>query len=147
MVKGFIILIPYVVFTIIVPYILFTYIYELTASVQDQVSLGMTAERYQQVTFWILALGLIICGFAFLTFSSPKHSIRRGAFHIALVFFNCLYMWIYALSSAIVININIMNLLTFTIDLTGYIMFFMGIYFLSIIVQVLKLFQFILEKK
>ncbi|MHA1689802.1 MAG: hypothetical protein ACTSUN_10800 [Promethearchaeota archaeon] len=147
MVQGFLVLIPYVVFTIIVPYILFTYIYELTSSVQDHISLGMSAERYQQITFWILALGLVICGFAFLAFSSPKHSVRRGVFRVAMVFFNCLYIWIYALSSATVININIMNLLTFTIDLTGYIMFFMGIYFFSIIVQVIKLLQFITEKK
>lgn len=147
MIKGFLVLIPYAIGTIIIPYILFTYIYGLTTSVQEQVNLGMTAERYEQVTFWILALGLVICGFAFLSSSSPKRSKRRAVFKIALVFFNILYIWIYALSSATLVNIDIMQVVVFTIDLTNFIMFYMGIYFLSIIVQVIKLLEYVFYKE
>ncbi len=147
MVKGFIWLGLYVVGTIIIPYTIFTYIYSLTSSVQDYVYLGLTQEKYEQITFWIFALGFLICGLAFLAHSSPKKSVRRGAFKVVLVFFNCLYIWIYAISNVTLINIVIMDVIIFTVDLTNLFMFFMGIYFLSIIVHVLNLLNYTFYKQ
>ncbi|TXT59041.1 MAG: conserved membrane protein of unknown function [Promethearchaeota archaeon] len=150
MVRGFLFSLVYVVTTLVIPYATFTIIssLELPAGLQ----LAMTESRYNTIIFWITAFGLLISGFAFFTYSSPKQSIRRGVFALFQVIINSLYIWTYKFSGAAEVILRLLDpsgeLFGIVIlNLQQLILVYMGIYFLTISVKVYDLIDFTVNRK
>ena len=79
MVRGFIFTGVYVLFTLAIPLTLFTLLFSIEG-------LPFEWEQIDQhnILFWLTAFGLLVSGFAFFKYSSPKQSIRKGIFLHAL---------------------------------------------------------------
>ncbi|MFX0142169.1 MAG: hypothetical protein ACFFDN_51500, partial [Candidatus Hodarchaeota archaeon] len=146
MVRGVIFMMMYVISTLIIPIITFSVIRTIDVSAFG-ITVNLAQESYAQIIYWILALGLIICGFAFFTFSSPKQSIRRGFSALVQVFLNCLYIWSYKFSGATDIRFEILGLGGLTIDIANLVMVYLGIYFLLIIIKLYDFIDFIVNRK
>jgi hypothetical protein len=144
MLRGFIYTTIYAVVTLVLPMILFSWLHQLTA---QGLPLGFDQQEYQNLMFWITAFGLIICGCAFFTHSSPKKSIRRACFALIQVIVNGLYIWSYRLSGATNIEMNIGNVAFFALDLSQMILLYMGIYFLTIVLKVYDIIDFSVNRK
>ena len=98
MVKGSIYTTVYVVFTLMIPLVTFSLVKDYV--VKGVLPLELTQQQYNDIVFWITALGLLICACAFFTYSSPKQSIRKGVFALIQVLVNSLYIWSYKFSGA-----------------------------------------------
>ncbi|MHA2182540.1 MAG: hypothetical protein ACXAAH_14055, partial [Promethearchaeota archaeon] len=95
MIKGFVFTAVYVVITIVIPLITFNLIYDF---VVQGFPLNFEQQDLQNITFWVVALGLVISGCAFFKYSSPKQSIRKAIFAFIQLLINCLYIWSYKFS-------------------------------------------------
>ncbi|MFX1456763.1 MAG: hypothetical protein ACFFDB_15425 [Promethearchaeota archaeon] len=144
MIKGFIFTAVYVVFSIIIPIATFSLMYDF---VVQGFPLVFEQQDYQNITFWILAFGLITSGCAFFKYSSPKQSIRKGVFALIQVFVNCLYIWSYKFSGATNISFLIAGWGGFTINVQQMILVYMGIYFLTIVLRVYDVIDYSINRE
>jgi len=144
MVRGFIYATIYVVFTIIIPVL--TYSWVRSMYVQG-FPIHLEQQEYQNIIFWVTALGLIISSCAFFNYSSPKKSIRRGTFALIQVLVNSLYIWSYKFSGATTINFVILNMGYISLNLQQMILVYLGVYFFSIILKVYDIIDFIINRK
>jgi hypothetical protein len=144
MVRGFIYATIYLIFTIVIPILTFTWIQNLEV---QGIAIQLEQQNYQNIIFWVTALGLIICSCAFFNYSSPKHSIRRGIFALIQVLVNSLYVWSYKFSGATSINFVIINMGYFSLDLQQMILIYLGVYFFSIILKMYDILDFIINRK
>ena len=144
MVKGFIFAAVYVVTTIVIPMVTFSWIRSM---VVQGLPLDFEQQDYETVIFWLTAFGLLISGCAFFTYSSPKQSIRRGAFALIQVLVNCLYLWSYKFSGASDITFIIVDFGYFSLNLSQMILVFMGVYFLTIVLKVYDIIDFSINRE
>jgi len=145
MIRGLILTAVYVTSTIIIPMLTFSLIRDYAGAY-----LELTEEDYNNIFFWILAFGLVISGCAFFTYSSPKQSIRRGIFAFIQVIVNCLYIWSYKFSGAteLVFNMNFGGVSGFVaLNIQQMILVYMGIYFLTIVLKVYDIIDFIINRE
>ncbi|KKK45638.1 hypothetical protein LCGC14_0566600 [marine sediment metagenome] len=142
MVRGVIFSAVYVLTTIVVPLVTFTLIFSI-----EGLPFQWEQQDYQNITFWITAFGLLISGLAFFTFSSPKHSIRRGVFALIQVIVNCLYLWSYKFSGAAEISFIIVNFGFFTLNVQQMLSMYMGIYFLTIVLKLYDVIDFTINRE
>ncbi|MFX1256709.1 MAG: hypothetical protein ACFFAN_02535 [Promethearchaeota archaeon] len=133
----------YITTTIIIPFLTFTWIRYLTIR---GIEIGITQKRYEQIVFWVAALGLVISGCAFFTYSSPKQSIRRGIFSLLQIILNCFYIWSYKFSGATEVDFVLIDYGYMSIDLTEMILIYLGVYFLTIILKIYDLGDFIINR-
>jgi len=142
MVKGFIFTGIYVLFTVVIPLVFFTLIFSIE---------GLPLEWEQQdknnITFWIVAFGLLVSGLAFFKYSSPKQSIRKAVFALVQVIVNCLYIWSYRFSGAAEITFVISDFGFFSLDVSQMLLIYMGIYFLTIILRVYDVIDFTINRE
>ena len=142
MVKGFIFTGIYVLFTVVIPLVFFTLIFSIE---------GLPLEWEQQdknnITFWIVAFGLLVSGLAFFKYSSPKQSIRKAVFALVQVIVNCLYIWSYRFSGAAEITFVIADFGFFSLDVSQMLLIYMGIYFLTIILRVYDVIDFTINRE
>ena len=142
MVKGFIFTGIYVLFTVVIPLIFFTLIFSIE---------GLPLEWEQQdknnITFWLVAFGLLVSGLAFFKYSSPKQSIRKAIFALIQVIVNCLYIWSYRFSGAAEITFVILDFGFFSLDLSQMLLIYVGIYFLTIILRVYDVIDFTINRE
>lgn len=146
-VKGSIFAIIYICFTIIIPVVTFTL---LRSYVVEGLPLEFEQEDYNNVIFWVTALGLVISGCAFFTHSSPKQSIRRASFALIQVLVNCLYLWSYKFSGAteIIFNLEMEDTSGFlSLNLQQMVLVYLGIYFLTIILKVYDIIDFTINRE
>ena len=143
MVKGFIFTAVYVVFTIVIPLITFSLIFDL---VVQGFPLDFQQQDYQNITFWVVALGLLISGCAFFKYSSPKQSIRKGIFAFIQLLLNCLYLWSYKFSGATNISF-VFSFGDFTLNIQQMLLVYMGIYFLTIVIKAYDIIDFTINRK
>ena len=144
MVKGFVFTGIYVVLTIVVPLVTFSLVYDL---VVQGFPLDFTQNDFQDTTFWVVALGLVISGCAFFKYSSPKQSIRKGIFAFIQLLVNCLYIWSYRYSFATNISFVISGFGGFTLNLQQMMLVYLGIYFLTIVIKVYDIFDFTINRE
>ena len=144
MVKGFVFTAIYVFFTIVIPIVTFSLVYDL---VVQGIPLDFTQQDFQNITFWVVALGLVISGCAFFKYSSPKQSIRKGIFALIQLLVNCLYIWSYKFSGATNVSFVISGFGGFTLNLQQMFLVYMGIYFLTIVIKVYDIIDFTLNRE
>ncbi len=144
MTRGFIFTAIYVCTTIVIPLITFSWLFQMTV---QGLPLNFEQQEYQSVIFWVTALGLVICGCAFFTYSSPKQSIRRGVFALIQVLVNCLYIWSYKFSGATDIEFTIVGFGFFSLNISQMILVFMGIYFLTTVLKAYDIIDFTVNRK
>ncbi len=142
MVRGVIFSAVYVLTTIVLPLVTFTLIFSI-----EGLPFQWEQQDYQNITFWITAFGLLISGLAFFTFSSPKHSIRRGVFALIQVIVNCLYLWSYKFSGAAEVSFIIVNFGFFTLNVQQMLSMYMGIYFLTIVLKLYDVIDFTINRE
>ncbi|MBY8986021.1 MAG: hypothetical protein KGD65_13180 [Candidatus Lokiarchaeota archaeon] len=144
MIRGLIFTAVYVVVTIVIPLVTFSLMFNL---VVQGLPLDFEQQDFQNITFWVVAFGLIVSGCAFFTFSSPKKSIRRATFALIQVLVNCLYIWSYKFSGATDISFVIVGFGDMTLNIQQMILVYMGIYFLTIILKVYDIFDFTINRE
>jgi len=144
MVKGSVFTAVYVVITIVIPLVTFNLIFDL---VVHGFPLDFKQEDYQNITFWVVALGLVISGCAFFKYSSPKQSIRKAIFAFIQLLVNCLYIWSYKFSGATDITFVIAGFGGFTLNVQQMILVYMGIYFLTIVLKVYDIIDFTINRE
>ncbi len=144
MLRGGFIAAIYIVTTLIIPFLTFSWIRGLNVR---GVEIGMKDAQYDQIIFWLIAFGLIISGFAFLTFSSPSQSIRKGVFAIILLFLNILYLWSYKYSGATEIEFTLLDFGIVAVSFQQMVMLYLGIYFLTVILKTFDLIDFTVNRK
>jgi hypothetical protein len=144
MVKGFVFTAVYVVVTIVIPLVFFNLVYEL---VVQGFPLVLEQQDFQNITFWVVAFGLVISGFAFFKYSSPKQSIRKGIFALIQVLVNCLYVWSYKFSGATNLSFVIAGYGSFTLNIQQMILVYLGIYFLTIVLKVYDVIDFSINRE
>ncbi len=144
MVRGTIFTAIYVVTTIVIPLATFTLLFNF---VIQGLPLDFEQQDYNNIVFWIVAFGLMISGFAFFTFSSPKQSIRRAIFALIQVLVNCLYLWSYKFSGAAVLSFIIVDFGVMTLNVQQMILMYMGLYFLTIVLKVYDIIDFTINRK
>jgi hypothetical protein len=144
MVRGIIYSSIYAVTIIVIPLLTFSWLFEMTV---QGFPLSFEQQEYHDIIFWITALGLVIVGCAFFQYSSPKQSIRRGIFALIQVLVNCLYIWSYKFSGATSIEFIIIDYGYFSLNLQQMILLYMGIYFLTIVLKVYDILDFIINRE
>ena len=144
MVRGIIYASIYVVFTIVIPVLTYSWIRNMNV---QGIAIQLEQQEYQNIIFWVTALGLIISSCAFFNYSSPKRSIRRGVFALIQVLVNSLYIWSYKFSGATTINFVIVNMGYISLNLQQMILIYLGVYFFSIILKVYDIVDFIVNRK
>jgi hypothetical protein len=142
----------YIVLFIVVPLITFTILSNLGQVAGQDINLGMSPLKYQQIIFWVFAFGILISGVAFFGYSSPKQSIRKGVFALIQIILNCLYIWSYKFSGALELELAIVDSSGHAIGEVGInlylmVMIYLGIYFLTIILKVYDLVDFTVNRK
>ena len=146
--KGLIYMGVYIVTTMVIPFLTFTWVRELSILGVDIV---LTQHDYENIIFWISAFGLLISAAAFFNYSSPKQSVRKGAFALIQIILNCLYIWSYKFSGATEIRFEIVfeivNVGYVSINVQNMVMLYMGVYFLTIILKGYDFFDFVLNRK
>ncbi|MHA2393999.1 MAG: hypothetical protein ACXAEX_18860 [Promethearchaeota archaeon] len=145
MVRGFLYTTIYIVITIVVPLVLFSLVTEIS------VSLGMVIrweqQDYYNITFWLIAFGMIVSGLAFFKYSSPKQSIRKAVFAFIQLLVNCLYIWSYKFSGATELEFVITGYGYFSLDLSQMILIYLGIYFLTIVLKIYDIIDFTVNRE
>lgn len=144
MVKGLVFTGVYVVVTIVIPLVTFSLIYNL---VVQGFPLDFQQQDYQNITFWVIAFGLITSGCAFFKYSSPKKSIRKGFLALIQILVNCLYLWSYKFSGATSLSFVIPGFGGFTLNIEKMILVYMGIYFLTIVLKVYDIIDFTINRE
>jgi hypothetical protein len=144
MVKGFVFTGVYVVLTIVVPLVTFSLVYDF---VVQGFPLEFTQTNFQDTTFWVVALGLVISGCAFFKYSSPKQSIRKGIFALIQLLVNCLYILSYRYSFASNISFVMPGGWGFTLNLQQMFLVYIGIYFLTIFIKVYDIIDFTINRE
>ena len=138
----------YIVTTMVIPFLTFTWVRELSIL---GVNIVLTQHDYENIIFWISAFGLLISATAFVNYSAPKQSIRKGTFAMIQIILNCLYIWSYKFSGATEIRFEIVFEITnvgfVSINIQNMVMLYMGVYFLTIILKGYDFFDFILNRK
>ncbi len=153
MIRGIIFTLIYISTTIIIPFLVFRWVMTINLALPNEegfLRIEMTQESYERIIFWIIALGLLISGCAFFSYSSPKESIRRGVFALIQVLVNCLYLWSYKFSGAseIIFNIDMPRFSGFVLlNLQQMILIYLGIYFLTIVIKSYDVIDFIINRK
>ena len=135
----------YIITTMVIPYFTFTWVKEL--SIFGIVDIEMTQSQYDKIIFWVLAFGLVISGSAFFSYSSPPQSIRGGVFALIQVILNCFYIWSYKFSGATEIQFDIVNFGFFYLNLQQMIITYLGIYFLTILLKVYDIIDFVVNRE
>ncbi|MFX1313891.1 MAG: hypothetical protein ACFFHD_14975 [Promethearchaeota archaeon] len=146
MVKAVIFTAIYVITTIIIPMLTFSLVRDLAG----EINLEFSEQDYNKIIFWLTAFGILICGCAFFTYSSPKQSIRRGVFAFIQVIVNCLYIWSYKFSGAaeVVLSLQMGDITGFVaLNLQQMILVYMGIYFLTIVLKIYDIIDFIVNRE
>lgn len=150
--KGFGGFIIYLTITIIIPSIVFTIFktIDFTTSINGlniTVPIPLFETKYSEIIFWLTATGLLVSGFAFLNYSSPKQSIRKGSFALVQVLINCLYIWSYRFSGALDVGYPIGLTGYVILYLENYLLLYMGIYFLTISIKIYDLLDFTINRE
>ncbi len=145
MVKGFIFAAIYAVVTIVIPIIMFSIIVHLPILPFGQ--LDFTREDYENVRFWIISIGIIICACAFFSHSSPKQSIRKASFALIQVLVNCIYIWAYKFSGALEWTFTVENVAFLTLNVSQMVLVTLGIYLLTIVLRVYDLIDFTINRE
>ena len=143
-IKGFVFTAVYVVITIVIPLVTFNLLFDL---VVQGFPLDFQQQDFQNITFWVVALGLVISGCAFFKYSSPKQSIRKAIFAFIQLLVNCLYIWSYKFSGATDISFVFSGSGGFTLKLEQMILIYLGIYFLTIVLKVYDIIDFTINKE
>ncbi|MFX0037947.1 MAG: hypothetical protein ACFFCY_17160 [Promethearchaeota archaeon] len=144
MVRGSIYTAIYAVTTIVIPLVTFSWLFQLTV---QGFPFDFEQQEYQNILFWVTAFGLIICGCAFFSHSSPKQSIRKAVFALIQVIVNCLYIWSYRFSGATDIQFTIVGYGFFSLDVQQMVLLYMGIYFLTILIKVYDIIDFAVNRE
>lgn len=144
MVRGSIYTAIYAVTTIVIPLVTFSWLFQLTV---QGFPFDFEQQEYQNIIFWVTAFGLIICGCAFFSHSSPKQSIRKAVFALIQVIVNCLYIWSYRFSGATDIQFTIVGYGFFSLDVQQMVLLYMGIYFLTILIKVYDIIDFAVNRE
>ncbi len=155
----------YIVITIVVPAIVFTAIKNIEF---QGIPVGLSQYQYERIVYWLTAFGLLVSGFAFLNYSSPKQSIRKGVFALVQILVNCLYIWSYKFSGGTDVQLFIFQPFKtpyeiilgggsigfddffkaiVNVFLADFLMLYMGIYFLTIIIKTYDLVDFTLNRE
>ncbi len=145
MVRGVIVTAVYVTTTIIIPMYTFSLIRDYTGAF-----LEFSEQDYATIVFWLTAFGVLICGCAFFTYSSPKQSIRRGVFALIQIIVNCLYIWSYKFSGAteLIFSFQMGDQSGFVaLNLQQMILVYMGVYFLTIVLKIYDIIDFIINRE
>ncbi|MFX1363380.1 MAG: hypothetical protein ACFFCE_10200 [Promethearchaeota archaeon] len=144
MVKGFIFAAIYAVTTIVIPLIMFSLISTIPLPIG---TVDFTREDYENVRFWIVSIGIIICACAFFSHSSPKQSIRKASFALIQVFVNCIYIWAYKFSGALEWTFVVEDFAYFTIDVSQMVLVTLGVYFLTVVLKVYDIIDFTINRE
>ncbi|MFX0003991.1 MAG: hypothetical protein ACFE9C_03905 [Candidatus Hodarchaeota archaeon] len=144
MLRGSIYTAIYAVTTIVIPLITFSWLFQLTV---QGFPFDFEQQEYENILFWVTAFGLIICGCAFFSHSSPKQSIRKAVFALIQVIVNCLYIWSYRFSGATDIQFTIVGYGFFSLDVQQMVLLYMGIYFLTIVIKVYDIIDFAVNRE
>ncbi|MFX1317367.1 MAG: hypothetical protein ACFE9T_16000 [Promethearchaeota archaeon] len=145
MVRGVIVTVVYVTTTIIIPMYTFSLIRDIAGAY-----LEFSEQDYNTIIFWLTAFGILICGCAFFTYSSPKQSIRKGVFAFIQVIVNCLYIWSYKFSGAteLVFSLQMGDISGFVaLNIQQMILVYMGVYFLTIVLKIYDIIDFIVNRE
>jgi len=138
----------YIVTTMVIPYFTFTFIKEMQIM---EVTIVLEQQNYERIIYWVSTFGLLISSCAFFNYSSPKQSIRKGAFALIQIVLNCLYIWSYKFSGATLVRfeivIEIVNLGYITVNVQHMVMLYMGVYFLTIILKGYDFLDFVINRK
>ena len=131
------------IIVLVVPLMLFKYITEYTVL---GVTVGLTEDQYEDITYWVTAFGILICATAFAESSSPKRSRRRAVMAVLAVIFNALYIYMYKFSGASTLDFDFTGDGTFSgymkLDMTNMVYLWMGMLFLNIIIALFDLIDF-----
>ena len=107
------------------------------------VELGITDAQFDDISFWITNLGLLIVALTFASASSPRRSIRKGVLNLFKIFFNLAYVWAYRFAGALEIRLDIVGVEGLTgytmIDARTMVMIIVAVAFLNIILAILDL--------
>ncbi len=144
MLRGSIYSAIYAVTTIVIPLLTFSWLFQLTV---QGFPLDFEQQEYQNILFWVTAFGLVICGCAFFSHSSPKKSVRKAVFALIQVIVNCLYIWSYKFSGATDIQFTISEYGFFSLDVQQMVLLYMGIYFLTIVIKVYDIIDFAINRE
>lgn len=144
MLRGFIYTAIYAVVTIVIPLVTFSWLFQLTV---QGFPLDFELQEYQSILFWVIAFGLIICGCAFFSHSSPKQSVRKAVFALIQVIVNCLYLWSYKFSGATDVQFTITGYGFFSLDIQQMVLIYMGIYFLTIVIKMYDIIDFAVNRE
>jgi hypothetical protein len=144
MLRGFIYTAIYAVITIIIPLVTFSWLFQMTI---QGFPLDFEQQEYQNILFWVTAFGLVICGCAFFSHSSPKQSIRKAVFALIQIIVNCLYIWSYRFSGATDVQFTIVGYGFFSLDVQQMVLIYMGIYFLTIVIKVYDIIDFTVNRE
>lgn len=144
MLRGFIYTTIYAVVTIVIPLVTFSWLFQLTV---QGFPLDFELQEYQSILFWVIAFGLIICGCAFFSHSSPKQSVRKAVFALIQVIVNCLYLWSYKFSGATDVQFTITGYGFFSLDIQQMVLIYMGIYFLTIVIKMYDIIDFAVNRE
>jgi len=142
--RGFIYTAIYAVTTIIIPLVTFSWLFQMTV---QGFPLDFEQQEYQNILFWVTAFGLVICGCAFFSHSSPKQSIRKAVFALIQVIVNCLYIWSYRFSGATDVQFTIVGYGFFSLDVQQMVLIYMGIYFLTIVIKMYDIIDFTVNRE
>jgi len=150
--RGMIFTVVYILSFIVVPLITFTILSNLGQVAGQDINIGLSPVKYQQIIFWVLAFGILISGVAFFGYSSPKQSIRRGVFALIQIILNSLYIWSYKFSGALELELALIDSSGVAIGEVGInlyemVMIYLGIYFLTIILKVYDIIDFTVNRK
>ena len=148
--RGFIGMAIFLTTTLLIPFLTFDYVDKMEISIPptDQIlDIQIAKGNIAIVLFWLVALGLVISGLAFFSWSSPKNSRRKIVFSMLLVFTNCFYLWSYKFSGATLFGIEIPGLGSVTLDFAEMVMLYLGAYTLIIIAKIWKLIEVEIGKR
>jgi hypothetical protein len=137
--KGILAAVIYFLTSIMLPLFIFQSLVGLSYGGMD---FGLTQAQYEQISFWITALGLVGLATTFVSASSPKNSTRKAIMAIILIFVNVIYIYIYRYSGAtnIVLNLDSMGFpAIITLDLANMVYMAMGLVALNLIVAIYDL--------
>lgn len=144
MLRGTIVAAIYFTSTVLIPFWTFSWIKTINV---EGVELQAYKQQVNRILFYVWAFGLLISGTAFFAYSSPKYSIRRGAFALIQIILNCLYLWSYKFSGALEIEFVLVDYGVITVNLQEMILLYMGIYFLTVILKAYDLLDFIVNRE
>ncbi len=147
--RGFIGMAIYIITFMLIPILTFDFVDNMEIPVPpDQIlNIDIAKGNIDVVKFWLIALGLMISGLAFFTWSSPRNSRRKIVFSMLLVFTNCFYLWSYKFSGATLFGIEIPGLGSVTLDFAEMVMLYLGAYTLIIIAKIWKLIEVEIGKR